>query len=253
MTDVGISADLHNQTAVIFGGTQGIGRAIAETLHNAGADVVPTSRTETSVRDAAESVDCDLVHPADVTDREDVRSLLERTVDQIGPINILINSAGVVQDAKPVADIGDDDWNVVLDTNLYGVFLTSQLIPEYMPDEGNRNIVNVSSMSSKQPIKGMTAYTASKFGVTGLTQNFALDYADRNIRVNAIAPGYVRTSQTEDVLDDPDTRDAIHRRTPLSRYADVEDIAASALFLASPAASFVTGEILLVDGGFTLK
>lgn len=253
MSDVGISADLDGRIAVVVGGTTGIGRAIAETLAESGADVVPTSRTESSVEEAAEAVGTDLVCPTDVTDRAAVRELFERTVEAVGPIDVLVNSAGVVQEAKPVRDIADDEWDLVLDTNLYGVFLASQLVPEYMAEDGDRSILNVGSMNGEQPIRGLTAYVASKFGVKGLTQNFALEYAGEGIRVNAIAPGYVKTRQNEAALEDPDTREAIHRRTPLSRYATLEEVAASALFMVSPGAAFVTGETLVVDGGFSKK
>lgn len=253
MTDVGISADLDGRVAVVIGGTTGIGRSIAETLADAGADVVPTSRTESSVVDAADTVGCELIQPTDVTDRKDVSALFERTVAEVGEIDILVNSAGVVQDAKPVGEITDDEWALIMGTNLYGVFVASQLVPEYMTDNGDRSILNVGSMNGETPVQGITAYTASKFGVKGLTQNFALEYARDDIRVNAIAPGYVRTRQNEEALDDPDTRAAIHGKTPLSRFADLEEIAACALFMVSPGATFVTGETLVVDGGFTKK
>lgn len=253
MTDVGISADLDGRVAVVIGGTTGIGRSIAETLAGAGADVVPTSRTESSVVDAADAVGCELVCPTDVTSREDVRTLFERTVAEVGTIDILVNSAGVVQDAKPVDEITDDEWELIMGTNLYGVFVASQLVPEYMTDDGDRSILNVGSMNGETPVRGITAYTASKFGVKGLTQNFALEYARDDIRVNAIAPGYVKTRQNEEALDDPDTRAAIHGKTPLSRFAELSEIAACALFMVSPGATFVTGETLVVDGGFTRK
>lgn len=253
MSDVGITADLDGRVAVVVGGTTGIGLAIAEALATAGADVVPTSRTESSVASAAEAVGTDLVCPTDVTEGADVRTLFERTVESVGPIDILVNSAGVIQEAKAVQDITEDEWALVLDTNLYGVFLASQLVPEYMAEGGDRSILNVGSMNGEQPIKGLTAYVASKFGVKGLTQNFALEYAGEGIRVNAIAPGYVKTRQNEAALEDPDIRDAIHGRTPLSRYATLEEVAASALFMVSPAAAFITGETLVVDGGFSKR
>jgi len=253
MTDYGVSVDLSGQVAVVVGGTTGIGREIAEALAANGADVVPTSRTESSVRDAAEAVGCDLVCPTDVTDRSSVRDLFERTVEEVGEIDVLVNSAGVVQDAKPVSEITDEEWELAIGTNLYGVFVASQLVPEYMSEDGARSILNIGSMNGQQPIPGLTAYVATKFGVNGLTQNFALEYADEEIRVNALAPGYVKTRQNRDALEDPDTREAIHRRTPLSRYATLEEIAGTALFMVSPAAGFTTGETLLIDGGFTMK
>jgi NAD(P)-dependent dehydrogenase (short-subunit alcohol dehydrogenase family) len=251
--DISLSVDLEGQVAAVIGGTTGIGRAIAEALAEAGADVVPTSRTESSVREAAEAVDCDVVCPVDVTERGDVETFFERVTAEVGPINVLVNSAGVVQEAQPVEELSDEEWELIIETNLYGVFVGSQVVPEYMPEEGNRTILNVGSMNGEQPIQGLTAYVASKFGVKGLTQNFALDYADQDIRVNAIAPGYVITRQNEEALNDPDTRAAIHGRTPLSRYATLEEVAASALFMISPAAGYITGETLLLDGGFSLK
>lgn len=251
--DLGISADLDGRVAVVIGGTTGIGRAIAEALAEAGADVVPTSRTESSVEEAAASVGCDLVCPTDVTDREDVRQLFERTVEEAGEIDVLVNSAGVVQEAKPVEEITDEEWDLIVETNLYGVFVASQLVPEYMSDSDDQTILNIGSMNGERAVQGLTAYVGTKFGVRGLTENFALEYADRDIRVNALAPGYVKTRQNEEALEEPETREAIHRQTPLSRYATLDEVAASALYLVSPAAGFVTGETLVVDGGFTKK
>lgn len=253
MTDVGISTDLDDSVAVVIGGTTGIGRAIAETLADAGADVVPTSRTESNVEDAADAVGCSLVCPTDVTEREEVRTLFERTADEVGPIDVLVNSAGVVQEAKPVGELTDEEWELIVRTNLYGVFVASQLVPEYMSTGGDRSILNVGSMNGERAVRGLAAYVGSKFGVRGLTETFALEYADDDVRVNCIAPGYVKTRQNEAALEDSDTRDAIHRQTPLSRYATLEEVAAGALFLVSPAATFVTGETLVVDGGFTKK
>lgn len=253
LSELGLTADLDGQVAVVIGGTTGIGRAIAEALDEAGADVVPTSRTEESVREACEAVDCDVVCPTDVTDRGDIETLFERVSADVGPINVLVNSAGVIQEAQPVESLTDEEWELILETNLYGVFVGSQVVPEYMAEEGNRTILNVSSMNGDQAVKGLTAYVASKFGVKGLTQNFALEYADDNVRVNAIGPGYVETRQNEAALNDPDTRAAIHGRTPLSRYANLDEVAACAVFMVSPAAAFITGETLLIDGGFSLK
>lgn len=253
MTDLGISAALDGRVAVVIGGTTGIGRAIAEALADAGADVVPTSRTESTVRETADAVGCDLICTTDVTEREDVRQLFDRTVAEVGEIDVLVNSAGVVQEAKPVGKITDEEWELIVQTNLYGVFVASQVVPEYMSDGDDRTILNIGSMNGERAVQGLAAYVGTKFGVRGLTENFALEYADDGIRVNALAPGYVKTRQNEDALEDPDTREAIHRQTPLSRYATLEEVAASALYLVSPAAAFVTGETLLVDGGFTKK
>lgn len=247
-----LETGLDGQVALVIGGTTGIGRAIAERFHEEGAEVVPTSRSEDSVRDACEAVGCDVVQPTDVTERGQVTELFERVHEEVGPVNVLVNCAGVIQGAKPVEEIDDEEWELILDTNLYGVFLASQLFPEYMADAGNRSILNIGSMNGEAPVSGLTAYGASKFGVKGLTQYLALEYAP-DARVNALAPGYVKTRQNEEALEDPDTKEAIHGRTPLSRYANLEEVADAATYLASPLSDFVTGETLLVDGGFTLR
>lgn len=251
--DVGIDVDLDGLVAVVTGGTTGIGRAIAEAFADAGAVVVPTSRTESSVANAADAVGCDLVCPTDVTERAAVRTLFERTREEIGPIDVLVNSAGIIQEAKRAGEISDEEWEAIIDTNLYGVFVASQLVPEYMSDAANRSILNVGSMDGIGPHHGLTAYVASKFGVHGLTQNFAIEYAREGVRVNAIAPGFVKTRQNEDELEDLEMRETIHGRTPLSRYAKLEELAGSALFMVSPAAGFITGETLLIDGGYTIR
>jgi NAD(P)-dependent dehydrogenase (short-subunit alcohol dehydrogenase family) len=249
---VALDTNLDGQTAVVIGGTTGIGRAIAESLADEGANVVPTSRTEENVREAVHAVDGDLVCPTDVTEREQVNKLFERVSEKVGNLNVLVNSAGVIQSAKPVGEIDDKEWDLVQNTNLYGVFVASQLALDYF-DDGPRTILNVSSMNGEIPVEGLTAYGASKYGVRGLTENFALEYADEGVRVNAIAPGYVKTRQNVDALEDDDVKAAIHGRTPLSRYANREEIAAMATVLASPLASFVTGETVVVDGGFSVK
>lgn len=247
-----LETGLDDQVAVVVGGTRGIGRAIAERFHEEGAEVVPASRSEENVRDACEAVDCDLVQPTDVTERDQVTALFERVHDEVGPVNVLVNCAGVIQEALPVEDIDDDYWNLIVDTNLYGTFLASQLFPDYMASEGNRAILNIGSMNGEGPMKGLSAYGATKFGVKGLTQYLAIEYAP-DARVNALAPGYVKTRQNEEALSDPDTKAAIQGRTPLSRYATLEEVADAAAYLASPLAGFVTGETLVVDGGFMLR
>lgn len=247
-----LNTDLTGQTAVVIGGTTGIGRAIAEALAGEGANVVPTSRSEESVRDAAAAVGCDLICTTDVTERSQVVDLFEQVTTELGDINILVNSAGVIQESKPVEEIDDEEWNLVQNTNLYGVFLASQLVANYFAD-GARTILNVSSMNGEIPVEGLTAYGASKYGVRGLTENFALEYAEEDVRVNAIAPGYVKTRQNSEALENDDIKAAIEKRTPLSRYAQLDEIGETAAFLVSPAASFITGETVVVDGGFSLK
>ncbi len=243
--------DLSGQTAVVTGGTSGIGRGIAKCLYEQGADVVPVSRTESRVREAAEAVDADLVLPTDVSERADVEAMLETVADEHGSIEILVNCAGIFQEEKDPTEITDEDWESVVGINLYGTFLACQTVPQYMTGD-NRAIVNVGSMVSETPLKGITAYVSSKGGIISLTRSLAVEYADRDIRVNTLQPGYVKTRQNRDALETEKLRNAILRHTPMGRYGEAEEMGRAATFLASPAASYITGESLMVDGGFSV-
>lgn len=247
-----VSVPVEEDVVVVIGGTTGIGRAISEFLAEQGAKVVPTSRTESSVTEAAKAVGSDVICPTDVTKRSNVVTLFERVTDSYGSIDTLVNCAGIVQEVKPVGELTDGEWSTVIDTNLYGVFLASQIVPEYM-DSSDKAILNVSSMNGEVAVKGLAAYSASKAGVNSLTRTLALEYASEDIRVNAIAPGYVMTRQNEDALEDEDIAGAIRNRTPLSRFGTLEEIAAMSGVLVSPVAAFMTGEVVRVDGGFGLR
>lgn len=244
--------ELAGQTAIVIGGTSGIGQAITRALADAGANVVPTSRTEEDVEEMASTVGCRVVCPTDVRQRSDVKRLFRETTDEYGDINILVNSAGIFFEESPITELTDETWFDIVETNLYGTFVTSQLFPAYAGGD-NRTIVNVSSIAGEVPLPDLTTYTITKFGVNGLTQSFALEYADIPIRVNALAPGYAKTAQNKDRLEQPDVKQELHGKTPLKRYAHLEELAAAALFLVSPTVQFITGEILTVDGGYTLR
>lgn len=243
---------MDDQTVVVIGGTAGIGLSIAETLATAGADVVPTSRTEASVEEAAAAVGSDLVYTTDVTDRSNVEELFERVVDHYGDLNVLVNCAGIIPDQQPAEDISADEWESIIDVNLSGPFYSIQAAVDHFGGE-NKCILNVGSMASESILQGLTAYTVSKTGLRSLTETLAVEFGDRNIRVNTLAPGYVKTRQNEEQLENPKLKEVLHKQTPLSRYAELDEVASAALFLTSPAASFITGGFLTVDGGFSLR
>ena len=246
--------DYTGRVAVVTGGTRGIGRAITETLATAGADVVPVSRTAGDVADAAAAVHelggQSLEQPTDVTDRDAVETLFERVADEFGRVDVLVNNAGI----NPASGLGrpeavdPDEFRRVTEVNLQGAYACTHAAGEYLIDGGG-SVVNVSSTAGLVGIKRQHGYTASKHGLVGLTKSAALDWAPE-VRVNAVAPGYVETELTEPVQENEALYERLVDRTPAGRFADPEEVASAVVYLASDAARYVTGEIHLVDGGY---
>jgi len=239
------------KSAVVIGGTSGIGRAIALGFAAEGADVIATSRSEKHVRSTAEKISEHGVdtakHPCDVTNRESIESLCDRAFSIFGDVNILVNSAGITA-RSPFEDLTDEEWDAVLDVNLNGSFRACQVFGRAM-DSGA--IVNISSVASRLSRDDLSPYLASKAGVNGVTRAAARELAP-DIRVNAVAPGFVRTPMAaEAYTEGTPARKAIESRTLLDRMAEPKEIIGATVYLASDAASFTTGEILFIDGGFT--
>ncbi len=235
-------ASLEGKRALVTGASRGIGRAIAEELARAGAQVVVGYR---SGKDEAESL-ADAIGgraiQADVSSAEDAK----RLIDEAGDIDVLVNNAGLTRDGL-LARMSDDDWRTVIDTNLSSVFYTCRAVTRPMMKKRAGSIVNVSSIVGVHGNWGQTNYAASKAGIIGFTKSLARELGSRNIRANVVAPGYVKTQLTE-VLPEEATA-AMVTNTPLGRVAEPEEIAGAVRFLASDQASFITGEVLLVDGG----
>ena len=238
----GSFASLEGRTALVTGASRGIGRAIAAELAAAGASVVVGYR---SGRDEAEALAAEIggrAVRADVSDAEEARGLVE----EAGDLDILVNNAGLTRDGL-LARMSDDDWRTVLDTNLSSVFYTCRAVTRPMMKKRAGSIVNISSVVGVHGNWGQTNYGASKAGIIGFTKSLARELGSRNVRANVVAPGYVKTQLT-DVLPE-DATAAMLEATPLGRLGDPEDVAGAVRFLCSDAASFITGEVLLVDGG----
>jgi 3-oxoacyl-[acyl-carrier protein] reductase len=235
-------ASLDGKLALVTGASRGIGRAIAEELARAGASVVVGYR---SGKDEAEELAAAIggrAIQADVSNADEAK----RLVDEAGDIDVLVNNAGLTRDGL-LARMSDDDWRTVIETNLSSVFYTCRAVTRPMMKKRSGSIVNISSIVGVHGNWGQTNYGASKAGIIGFTKSLARELGSRNIRANVVAPGYVKTALTE-VLPDEATA-AMVQQTPLGRVADPEEIAGAVRFLASDQASFITGDVLLVDGG----
>jgi 3-oxoacyl-[acyl-carrier protein] reductase len=233
---------LEGRTALVTGGSRGIGRAIAAELAKAGADVVIGYRSGIKeANEVAGEVGCRAVQ-ADISDPEDAK----RLVDEAGDLDILVNNAGVTRDGL-LARMSDEDWRVVLDTNLGGTFNTCRAASRGMMKRRGGTIVNVSSIVGVHGNPGQTNYSASKAGIIGFTKALARELGSRGVRANVVAPGYISTRLTNELPEE--LQQSMLANTPLGRFGDPEDVAGAVRFLSSDASSFITGEVLLVDGG----
>ena len=247
---------LTERRALVTGASRGLGRAFATALAEAGADVAMVARGHAEVSKAAQAVSASTGRravgiTADVTVRADVERMISETASQLGGLDILVNNAGICFH-RPALDVPDSEWDQVFDTNVFGVWAASTAAARQMAAAGGGVIVNIGSISSiivNRP-QWQPAYNASKAAVHQLTKSLAAEWAPHNIRVNALAPGYVKTEMAP--VDQPHFRRHWIEDAPMQRYATPEEIAPSVVYLASDASSFMTGSVLVVDGGYTI-
>jgi NAD(P)-dependent dehydrogenase (short-subunit alcohol dehydrogenase family) len=245
------SFDLSGRTAVVVGGTTGIGRALALGLADAGADVVATGRRQAIVDEVAAAIEArgrrSLRVAADVGDAASLGAFRDTCLSALGAIDIVVAAAGVTKRVATL-DMTEHDWNQILDTNLTGMMRTYQTFAPAMIARGKGRLIGIGSIACFVGLMEVTAYTASKAAVAGLTRALAVEWARHGITVNAIAPGVFETDLNRELLKGPRGQEFL-ARTPMRRFGRVEELVGAAVYLASDAASFVTGQLLVVDGG----
>jgi NAD(P)-dependent dehydrogenase (short-subunit alcohol dehydrogenase family) len=245
--------DLRNKAAVVIGGTSGIGRVLALGLAAAGADVAASSRRLKQVEaiaDELESMGRKTIRvPCDVRERTSLQDVLAVALETFGKVDILVNCAGKIKRA-PTLDFPEEEWCGIVDTNLNGTLRACQVFGKHMLERGYGRIINIASLNTFVSMLEVAAYAASKAAVGALTKALAVEWSKHGVLVNAIAPGVFRTALNSDLLDKSPRGGALLARTPMARFGKAEELVGAAVYLASDAASFTTGEILVVDGGF---
>lgn len=246
---------IENKVAIVTGASKGIGKAIATRFAREGASLVVASRSRDALEKVAHEIKSAggeaLVVTVDVRSADSVDELVKKTVSHYGRLDLLVNNAGITMGGAS-EELSPEDWRTAMETDLFGVFFACQAAARVMIPQGGGNIINISSVNGILAAPRRAAYCSSKAGVNALTKVLAIEWADRNIRVNAIAPGYVRTELVQDVIDKGAiSMEAILRRTPQHRIGEVEDIAGLAVYMASDESSYMTGSIVAIDGGWT--
>lgn len=245
--------NLEGKTAVVIGGTSGIGRALSLGLADAGADVIASARRQEHVDETAAEIELrgrrTLRLCSDLGNRPSLEKLLAASIERFGKVDILINCAGQIKRA-PTLTMPEDQWTAIVDTNLTGTLRACQVFAKHMLERGYGRIVNIASLNSFVALSEVAAYAASKAGVVSLTRSLAVEWSKKGVIVNAIAPGVFRTALNADLLDNTSRGQELLMRTPMGRFGKTEELVGAAIYLSSDAASFVTGQTLVVDGGF---
>ncbi|MDW5300287.1 MAG: 2-dehydro-3-deoxy-D-gluconate 5-dehydrogenase KduD [Sedimentibacter sp.] len=247
---------LKNKVAVITGGNKGLGLAYAVALAKAGADIFLPCRSKTNWEEIESLIKKENRRvefmQVDLSDKDMAKASIDKCIEVYGRIDILVNNAGTIR-RSPITEFKDEDWKEVIDINLNSIYYLSQTAVKYMIKQGGGKIINIASMLSFQGGKFVPSYTASKHGIAGLTKAFANELADKNIQINAIAPGYIKTDNTAPIRQDEKRNVEILSRIPAGRWGETADLMGTIVYLASPASDYVNGHILAVDGGWLVR
>jgi len=244
---------LEGKTAVVLGGTSGIGLTLSLGVADAGADVIASARGHERVNETAVEIERrgrrTLRICSDVCNRASLEQLLAASLRHFGKVDILINCAGKIK-RMPTLTMPEEEWAAIVDTNLTGTLRACQIFGRHMLERGYGHIVNIASLNSFVALNAVAAYAASKAGVVSLTRSLAVEWSKKGVTVNAIAPGVFRTALNADMLDNTPRGQELLTRTPMGRFGRTEELVGAAVYLCSDAASFITGQTLVVDGGF---
>ncbi len=244
---------LEGKSALVTGASRGIGRAVALAFAQAGADVSVAARTEADLETLAKEIDAAgrraLSVPTDVTDRAQIESLIDDTVNEFGKLDIVVNNAGGVRFMSPLLGLRPEGWDKVIALNLTSVFHTTQLAAQRMAAGGGGSIIQIASVAGISGAEGLSFYSAAKGGVRLMTQAAAKELAAAGVRLNSIAPGWIATDLNANMREDEASSNFVTSMIPMGRWGEVDDIVGAAIFLASDASRFVTGATLVIDGG----
>ncbi|HET9528803.1 MAG TPA: SDR family NAD(P)-dependent oxidoreductase [Blastocatellia bacterium] len=247
---------LEGKVSIVTGASRGLGRAIAIALAEAGSDVAAVARSEGAIEETAEAIRGRgrraLALPCDVHDFKSVASAVDRVVDEFGRIDVLVNNAGG-GDMKPIIEMTEEQWLRIVDLNVNSIFRMCKAAGPHMIKQRKGRVINMSSMYGLIGEKNVTAYCAAKGAIIQLTRALALEWAEHNITVNALAPGYIYTERTSRVFDNPDLSPAFIRNVPLGRIGTPEELGPLVVYMASDVSEFMTGSVIVIDGGQTAK